>query len=89
MSISCVVYRCSRQEEMYLYLRADLPPEALPENLRRLTGRLTRVMDLELTPERRLARVEVAAVRTRLAGEGWYLQLPPQGQMHGHLHDGD
>lgn len=86
---ACVVYRCSRQAELYLYLREDLSPEVLPEALRARTGRLTEVMRLSLHPERRLARVEVSRVIAALAGPGWYLQLPPDGQIHGHLDDGD
>lgn len=89
MSIACAIYRCSRQEEMYLYLRADLQPEDLPEALRRITGRLSRVMELQLTPERRLARVEVARVIEKLGEAGYYLQLPPDGHLKPHLYFGD
>ncbi|MGH8446805.1 MAG: YcgL domain-containing protein [Solimonas sp.] len=89
MSTACLVYRCAIQDQMYLYLRADLPPDALPEELRRRTGPLTRVMALELTPERKLARADVARVIERLASEGYYLQMPPQAQIDAHLYFGD
>jgi uncharacterized protein YcgL (UPF0745 family) len=89
MTIACTIYRCARQAEMYLYLRSDLKPEELPEALRKQAGTLTQVMELPLTPQRRLARVEVSAVIARLQSDGWYLQLPPNGAMHGHLHFGD
>jgi uncharacterized protein len=87
--MECTIYRCSKQAEMYLYLRAELAPETLPEALRQRAGRLTRVMDLQLSADRKLARVDVRKVMERVAAEGWYLQLPPNGQMHGHLHFGD
>lgn len=89
MSTACTIYRCGKQEEMYLYLRADLQPEDLPEGLRRITGRLTQVMALQLTPERRLARVEAAAVLEKLAAVGYYLQMPPEGHLKAHLYFGD
>lgn len=60
MSTDCIVYRCACQDE--IYLRADLQPENLPEVLLCLTGRLTRTMELTLTRERRLARVDVEQV---------------------------
>ncbi len=89
MSLTCTVYRCAKQAEMYLYLRSDLKPDELPEALRKQAGVLTAVMELPLTPERKLARVDVAAVISKLSADGWYLQLPPNGAMHGHLHFGD
>ena len=89
MSTECLIYRCAKQEEMYLYLRTGFTPEQLPEALLRRTGRLTQVMQLTLTPERKLARVEVARVIERLAADGWYLQMPPNAQLNPHLHFGD
>lgn len=85
--MECRVYRCRRQAELYLYLRADLPPEALPDALRQRTGSLNEVMQLRL--DRPLARVDVAQVRRALASEGYFLQLPPGGQLEGHLHFGE
>lgn len=87
--MKCNVYRCSRQDEMYLYLRGDLAPEALPETLRQRAGRLTQIMTLELSPARRLARADAARVIAALASTGWFLQLPPEGRTRAHLHFGD
>ncbi len=89
MSTDCTVYRCGRQGEMYLYLRADLKPEDLPEGLLRLTGKLTRAMQLSLAPERRLARVDIAQVLEKLAAPGYYIQMPPDGILKANLHFGD
>lgn len=87
--LNCLIFRCSKQPDMYLYLRAGLAPDALPEPLRKLTGRLTEVMRLALTPGRRLARVDVALVREQLQSRGYYLQMPPKGEVQGHLYEGD
>lgn len=90
-TVACVVYRCRRQPEMYLYLREDLDPDGdtLPAALRERTGRLEEVMRLELHPQRRLARVDVARVLAALADSGWFLQLPPPELMANRLHFGD
>lgn len=87
--IACIVYRCSRQDEMYLYLRQDLNPELIPEALRQRAGRLTEVMRLQLTPTRTLARVDVRQVMARLQAEGWFLQMPPEGRIRATLNDAD
>jgi uncharacterized protein len=86
---ACVVYRCSKQQEMYLYLRAGLAPETLPEPLLLRTGRLTQVMQIELSPQRKLARVDVNRVIEQLAGQGFYLQMPPNGQIQVVLNEGE
>lgn len=89
MNTDCVVYRCSKQDQMYLYLRAGLDPSSLPEALRQRTGRFTEVMQLTLSPERKLARVDVTRVILRLQGEGWFLQMPPDGQIRAKMNDSD
>ena len=85
--MECTIYRCSKQAEMYLYLRAGFSPDKLPEALVKRAGRLTQVMDLDLVPERKLARVDVRKVMERLTADGWYLQLPPD--INAHLYFGD
>lgn len=72
---------------MYLYVSERTKAEDLPAQLLDLTGRLSQVMELELTPERKLARADVVQVMEKLVEPGYYLQMPPKVQ--GHLHDGD
>lgn len=74
---------------MYLYLRAELKPDALPPALLQRTGQLTQVMELTLTPARKLARVDVGKVTAQLQATGYFLQLPPDGHINGHLYFGD
>ncbi len=66
---------------MYLYIPfQDDEQQALdklPEQLNQLTGRLERVMELELTPQRKLARVKSVDVLDALSSKGFFLQMPP------------
>lgn len=89
MATTCLVYRCSKQQEMYLYVRVGLKTEDLPEALRRHAGTLTQVMELELSPQRKLARADTAKVLAKLEQDGYYLQLPPSGHINAHLYAGD
>ncbi len=75
--IPCTVYRSRRKRETYLFLPRDADPRDLPDELLALVGRLEPVMELELTPERRLARADVRTVMAALRETGYYLQLPP------------
>ena len=87
--MDCLIYRCGKQDEMYLYVRADLKTETLPEPLLKRAGKLTQVMTLTLSSKRKLARVDVTQVLQKLAEVGYYLQMPPDGHLKAHLYFGD
>ena len=79
--MKCVVFRCSRKEEMYLYLPWQKDDESLTETLSddllKLTGHLEKALELEITAERKLARVKAEDVLRALHDKGYYLQMPP------------
>ncbi len=79
--MKCIVFRCSRKQEMYLYLPyqedEDKILTELSAELLKLTGNLEKVMELDLTPERTLARVKVDDVIASLNKKSYYLQMPP------------
>lgn len=73
----CFVYRSSRREQTYVYLAERDAFDQLPPPLRQSLGALALVMELELGPQRRLAREDPAVVRGNLAGQGFHIQFPP------------
>ncbi|MEM7027090.1 MAG: YcgL domain-containing protein [Pseudomonadota bacterium] len=86
--MNCHIYRCSRKEEMYLYLHEEQQLQSLPEELLLLVGQLTHVMDLELSADRKLARVNVEEVIKALKETGYFIQMPPSDLIP-NLHFGD
>ena len=76
-TVHCWVYRSSRKDELYVYLRTKDGFEQLPEGLRKLLGTPELVMELELHADRKLARAEAQNVMERLRAQGYYLQIPP------------
>ena len=70
------VYKSLRKPDTYLYLRERDAFALLPEPVLAPLGRLEFVMELALTPERRLARVDPAVVRRNLQTQGFHLQFP-------------
>jgi len=80
-----MIFRCSKKMEMYLYLPHQEDQnealKAMPEGLENVTGRLSWVMDLELTADRKLARADVDEVKIALAEKGFYLQSPPNDML--------
>ena len=75
--INCKIYRCSKQDGMYLYIHEDKTSDDLPEELIKMAKELTHTLDLELTPERKLAREDINVVMKNLEEKGYHLQMPP------------
>ena len=71
------VYKSQRKADTYVYLAARDDVACLPEPLRQQLGTLAFVMELALTPERKLAQEDPAVVRTNLATRGFHIQFPP------------
>ena len=76
--MQCVVYKSSRKADTYLYVERENDFSRVPDSLLKLMGEPERVMSLELTPERALARADADEVRAQLRDLGYYLQLPPK-----------
>lgn len=62
---------------MYLYLAQKDAFDSLPSGLLQRFGRPTLVLELELHPDRSLAREDVNQVISNLRESGFHLQLPP------------
>jgi uncharacterized protein YcgL (UPF0745 family) len=71
------VYKSLKRADTYVYLAARDDFARLPAPLRAQLGPLQFVLEVALTPERTLAREDVAAVRGNLALRGFHLQVPP------------
>ena len=72
------VYKSQRKADTYVYLAARDDFGRLPEPLRTQLGPLQFVLDIALTPQRKLAREDAAAVRENLVSRGFHLQFPPR-----------
>jgi uncharacterized protein YcgL (UPF0745 family) len=71
------VYKSLRKPDTYVYLRKRDDFAVMPDAVRLPLGELAFVLEVALTPERRLAQADAAVVRTNLATHGFHLQFPP------------
>ena len=71
------VYKSLKKADTYVYLSARDDFARLPEPLRLQMGALQFVLDVALTPERRLGLEDPAVVRENLATRGFHVQFPP------------
>lgn len=76
--LHCWVYRSTRKQEMYLYLAGENAFDRVPDTLLENFGDPILVIELELNPERKLAREDVNTVMSNLDERGFHLQMPPQ-----------
>ena len=74
----CTIYKSLKKDGLYLYLRDKEMLAQLPEPLLKSIGNTELVMELELTPQRTLARADVNEVIRSLNENGFYLQMPPK-----------
>lgn len=72
------VYKSQRKADTFVYLAARDDFERIPESLRTPLGELTFVLEVALTPGRKLARENAETVRQNLASRGFHLQFPPR-----------
>ncbi|MFT4196305.1 MAG: YcgL domain-containing protein [Pseudoxanthomonas sp.] len=71
------VYKSLRKAGTYVYLAARDDFARLPGPLATGLGPLAFVLDVALTPARRLAREDIEVVRRNLAEHGFHVQFPP------------
>ncbi|MEZ5460209.1 YcgL domain-containing protein [Dokdonella sp.] len=75
--MQCFVYKSLRKAETYVYLRHADAFDVLPEPVAEQLGPLAFVIEIELSPHRKLARENVDNVMVNLDSQGYHLQWPP------------
>lgn len=73
----CTIFKGRKAPDTYLFLPSAGALEDVPLAVREGFGPLEHVMDLTLTPHRRLARVDAVTLMRRLLRDGCFIQLPP------------
>lgn len=76
----CSIYKGRRQPDTYLFVPVKDDFSAVPAAVLQAMGPLEHVMELVLTPQRRLARADAVTVMRRLLLQGCYIQLPPEDE---------
>ncbi|MEO8010273.1 MAG: YcgL domain-containing protein [Dokdonella sp.] len=71
------VYKSVRKADTYVFLRESERFDVLPAALAETLGELQFVIEVELEPQRELAREDVGVVMANLTERGFHLQVPP------------
>ena len=75
--MQCFIYKSLKKQELYLYLDKRDDFSSVPEVLLQNFGQLVFVMELQLTPQLKLAREDVGKVIDNLRRKGFFVQMPP------------
>lgn len=70
------IYRCSLKPDMYIYLAEEDNFENVPGEIYNTLGIIEFSMELDITPETRLAREDTETVLNNLKQHGFHIQLP-------------
>ena len=76
--MNCYIYRCSRKQDLYIYLAEEDDFSKVPAEIMRGLGITEFSMELELTADKKLARENVVTVIKNLEQNGFHLQLPSE-----------
>jgi hypothetical protein len=78
------IYKSTKKEELYLYISKKDDFSDVPQELYNSMGKEpVFVMELELSPERPLAREDVNTVIKNLETQGFHVQMPPRPEKLG------
>ncbi|MDD2737454.1 MAG: YcgL domain-containing protein [Methylomonas lenta] len=75
--MNCYIYKSLKKADLYLYLRQKDDFSSMPDELFKSFGQLAFVMELQLTPERKLAKEDAGKVISSLKSKGFFIQMPP------------
>lgn len=75
--MNCFIYKSLKKDDLYLYLSQKDDFSIMPDELFKSFGQLAFVMELQLTPERKLAKEDAGKVIASLKSKGFFIQMPP------------
>ncbi|MCK5394455.1 MAG: YcgL domain-containing protein [Gammaproteobacteria bacterium] len=72
----CYIYRCNLKPDMYIYLAEEDNFENVPREIYNTLGIVEFSMELDISPDTKLAKEDTTAVLNNLKEHGFHLQLP-------------
>lgn len=74
--MKCYIYRSSRRPDLYIYLAEEDVFDNVPREIFNSLGIVEFAMELEITPQTKLAREDSSTVINNLRESGFHIQLP-------------
>jgi len=77
MTRNVKILKSLKKSDSYLFVDQNKNFSELPAELQKAFGSYDLVMEMELSPSKKLARAEAREVLAAIESVGFYLQLPP------------
>jgi len=81
VEIKCDVYKSKKKDETYVFIPTSTPLSDLPEELLTVLGQTEKIMQLKLTPDKKMARGSAAEIIKSIEKQGFHLQMPINPQL--------
>lgn len=75
-TVHCIVYKSLRKANTYIFIPSGKKTEDLPESILQRLDPFEQVMELAVTPEKKLALTTGKQVLENFDKQGFHLQLP-------------
>jgi uncharacterized protein YcgL (UPF0745 family) len=73
--MDCFIYRCNLKPDMYIYLAEEDDFDCVPKEIFSSLGIVEFSMELDITPDTKLAREDAETVISNLKEHGFHIQL--------------
>lgn len=70
-------FKSPKKEALYLYIPKDTSLESLPNELLVMFGKPEHVIDFEMSPERKMPRINPVEALKAISKKGYFMQMPP------------
>lgn len=74
--MECTVFKSLKKDETYVFIQTTTSLSDLPDELIKVLGQTERVITLNLTPEKKMARGNALEVMKSIEKQGFHLQMP-------------
>ena len=80
--MECEVYKSLKKDETYIFIQSETTLSDLPAELMNVLGNTEKVMTLNLTPEKKMARGTAEEIMLSIETQGFHLQMPENPQLN-------
>ena len=76
--MNCFIYRCTAKNDMYVYLKDQDDFSVIPKHIMKSLGETEFTLEVDITPDKKLAKEDPKTVISNLKEHGFHLQLPSE-----------
>lgn len=80
--IECTIYKSLKKDETYVFVPTEMKLSDLPDELKNVLGKTEKVMTLNITAEKKLARCTGTEIMKSIIEQGFHLQMPENSQLN-------